>query len=217
MAFFENLAGIFLHADKYIDIIIQNYGVSTYLILFLIVFLETGLVVTPFLPGDSLIFVAGTFAGKGLMNVVLLFFILALAAILGDTLNYAIGNYFGKKIFLDKKYIRKDYMKKTEDFYKKYGGKTIIIARFLPIVRTFAPFIAGVGRMDYLRFLAFNVVGGILWVGLFLFSGFYFGRIPFVKENLTLIVFIIIALSLVPPLFEYIKSKIKKGDRIISS
>lgn len=200
---------IILHLDKYVSFIIQNYGVFTYFILFFVIFLETGLVITPFLPGDSLLFVSGAFAASGVINVFILFLILAIAAILGDTFNYWIGNYFGEKVFVKSRFFRKEYLEKTKNFYEKYGGKTIIIARFIPIVRTFAPFVAGVGKMDYLKFLSFNIIGGIGWVGLFLFGGYYFGAIPFVQENLSVIVLLIIFISLLPVIFEFIKEKRK--------
>ncbi|MEK6935060.1 MAG: DedA family protein [Nanoarchaeota archaeon] len=200
---------IILHLDKYVSFIIQNYGVFTYIILFFVIFLETGLVITPFLPGDSLLFVSGAFAASGVINVFILFLILAIAAILGDTFNYWIGNYFGEKVFVKSRFFRKEYLEKTKNFYEKYGGKTIIIARFIPIVRTFAPFVAGVGKMDYLKFLSFNIIGGIGWVGLFLFGGYYFGAIPFVQENLSVIVLLIIFISLLPVIFEFIKEKRK--------
>ncbi len=214
---FVELIDFVLHIDRYIEVIIQNYGTAAYFILFLIIFCETGLVITPFLPGDSLLFVTGAFAAKGALNVGLLFFILVFAAVLGDTLNYSIGNYFGEKIFANSRFFRREYLEKTKEFYRKYGGKTIIVARFLPIIRTFAPFVAGIGKMNYVRFLSFNVIGGILWVGLFLFSGYYFGRIPFVERNLTLFILIIILTSLIPPFVEYIKKRTKRSDRIASA
>ena len=196
-----------IHIDKYLQIIIQNYGLLTYLILFLIIFAETGFVITPFLPGDSMIFVAATLAAGGAINIVLLFFILASAAILGDTVNYWLGHHFREKIFKSSRFFRKDYLDKTKEFYKKHGGKTIILARFVPIVRTFAPFVAGIGSMEYVKFLAFNVVGAIIWVALFTFGGYYFGMMPFIKQNLTIVIFIIVFLSLVPSYIEFLKSR----------
>ncbi len=201
-----------IHIDKYVGIILQNYGALSYAILFLIIFLETGLVITPFLPGDSLIFVAGSFAATGAIDVILLFFILAFAAILGDTVNYWIGSFFGEKVFMKSILFRRDYLQKTKEFYRKHGGKTIILARFIPIIRTFAPFVAGIGKMNYVRFLSFNVVGGIIWVALFTFAGYFFGTIPFVQDNLGWFVWIIIALSVVPVIYEYIQHKLKKKN-----
>ena len=196
-----------IHIDKYLGSIIQNYGIFSYLMLFLIIFLETGLVITPFLPGDSLIFVSGTFAAKNLINVYLLFLVLIIAAILGDTVNYWIGNYFGENVFIKSKFFKKEYLDKTKEFYNKYGGKTIIIARFIPIIRTFAPFVAGVGKMEYLKFLSFNVIGGVGWVGIFLFGGYFFGNIKFVQDNLSLVVLAIIIVSLIPPVIEVLKRR----------
>jgi membrane-associated protein len=177
--------------------------------LFSIIFFETGLVLTPFLPGDSLIFITGTIAAQGLLNLFLLFFLLCAAAILGDSLNYSIGKYFGEKIEANR-FFKKKYLEMTQKFYEEHGGKTIILARFIPIIRTFAPFVAGISKMEYTRFLSFNVVGGIVWVALFLFSGYYFGLIPFVQNNLTLIVIGVIILSFLPPVFEYLRSRKKR-------
>ena len=201
------LIDFIIHIDKYIEIIIANYGIFTYFILFFIVFIETGLVIAPFLPGDSLIFVAGAFAARGAMNVYLLFFLLCIAAILGDTVNYWIGSYFGKNVFSNSRFFKKEHLKRTEEFYDKYGSKTIIIARFVPIVRTFAPFVAGVGKMKYSKFITYNITGGIAWVLVFLFAGYFFGTIPFVEKNLTLFIFAIIFISLLPPVVEYIRQK----------
>ncbi|MBS3091146.1 VTT domain-containing protein [Candidatus Pacearchaeota archaeon] len=198
-----------VHIDKYINIIIQKFGILTYAILFLIIFLETGLLVTPFLPGDSLLFVVGTFAALGSLNVVLIFFLLSLAAILGDSFNYFLGSYFGERFFYEKGWIKIENLNRTKEFFRKYGSKTIVIARFLPVVRTVAPFIAGVGKMDYLRFLIYNVLGGIAWVALFLFAGFFFGNISFIKENLSLVIIAIIILSFTPAIVQYIRHKIK--------
>lgn len=204
----NNLIDFIIHIDVYIGAIIQSYGALTYLILFLIIFFETGVVIAPFFPGDSLIFVVGAFSAQGFLDPFLLFFLLAAAAILGDTLNYWIGKYFGNRIS-GSRFVKKEYILMTEEFYEKHGGKTIILARFVPIVRTFAPFIAGVGKMNYQRFLSFNVVGGLIWIALFVFGGYFFGAIPFVKENLGLITFIIIFVSLIPILGEMIKEKLK--------
>ena len=202
MALVKNLIDIILHLDKYLGEIIINYGTLTYGILFLIIFLETGLVFTPFLPGDSLLFVSGTFAAKKVLNVFLLFIILTIAAVLGDTLNYWIGSYFGNKIK-----IKQEYLDKTQRFYEKHGNKTIVLARFIPLIRTFAPFVAGIGKMNYLRFLSYNIIGGILWVSIFVFGGYYFGNIPFVSENLTYFILGIILISFIPALMHLFKKK----------
>ena len=199
----------FLHHDKHLAEVIQAYGAWTYALLFTIVFLETGLVVTPLLPGDSLLFAAGTFAALGALDVSLLFVLLSVAAILGDTLNYAIGHYLGPKVFHYPKsrFFNPEHLRKTHHFYEKYGGKTIIIARFVPIVRTFAPFVAGIGAMSYGRFLAYNVIGGILWVAVCLFAGYFFGNLPFVKENFSLVIVAIVLLSILPAVVEYLRHR----------
>ncbi len=204
-----NPIDFFINMDEYLNIIIQNYGAFAYLILFLVIFAETGLVVTPFLPGDSLIFIAGTLVTPGGLNVFLLFFLLASAAILGDSFNYIIGKYLGKKIEKSEKLVKRKYLRKTEEFYKKHGGKTIIFARFIPIIRTFAPFVAGIGKMNYVRFLGFNVFGGMIWVGIFVFGGYYFGQLGFVKDNLSWFIIFIILLSFVPVIIEFLKNRKK--------
>lgn len=204
-----NLFDFILHIDKYIGGFIQAYGPLSYLLIFLIIFLETGLVVTPFLPGDSLLFVTGAFAAQKQFSLMLILIILSFAAILGDTINYWIGNYLGEKIFLEKHLIKKEYLDRTKEFYKKHGGKTIILARFVPIVRTFAPFIAGVGKMAYPTFLSFNIIGGLLWVFLFVLAGFFFGNIPLVKENLSSVILLIIIVSFIPIVVEYLKNRKK--------
>ncbi len=196
----------FLHIDKYLGAVIGRYGAWTYGILFLVIFFETGLVVTPFLPGDSLLFAAGAFAAQGFLNPLILFALLSVAAIAGDTLNYSIGRRLGRAVFEgERPFIRKDYLLRTEDFYKKYGHSTIIIARFIPIIRTFAPFVAGVGKMDYKTFVSFNVIGGLAWIAIFVFGGYFFGNIPFVKQNFSLVIAAIILISLLPPAFEFWK------------
>ena len=211
MEFISYLIDLFLHLDKHLSQIIQNYGVWTYLLLFLVIFMETGFVVTPFLPGDSLLFAAGTFASPALgssLNIFLLWALLCTAAILGDTVNYWIGHFVGPKAFSGEvRFLKKEYLDRTHEFYEKHGGKTIIIARFIPIIRTFAPFVAGIGAMHYGRFITYNVVGGIVWVTIFTFGGYYFGNLPFVKENFSLVVIAIIFISVVPMIFEFIKQR----------
>lgn len=203
--------GFILHIDKHLDQIITIYGAVTYAILFLIIFLETGVVFTPFLPGDSLLFAAGAFAALGSLNIFILLAILIIAAILGDTSNYWIGHFFGEKILSHPRSpISEEHLKKTEEFFKKHGGKTIILARFVPIVRTFAPFVAGAGQMNYSKFIFFNVLGGIAWVLIFTLTGYLFGNIPFVKKNFSLVILVIIFISLVPTGFEFFKNKKSK-------
>jgi membrane-associated protein len=199
----------FLHLDQHLAEVIQRYGTTTYLLLFLIVFLETGLVVTPILPGDSLLFAAGAFAALGYLSLWPLYLLLCLAAILGDTVNYAIGARLGPKVFSYSKsrFFNPEHLKKTHAFYEKYGGKTIIIARFVPIVRTFAPFVAGIGQMSYRQFIGYNVVGGVLWVSICLFSGYFFGNLPFVKNNFSIVVIVIVLISLLPAVIEYVRHR----------
>jgi membrane-associated protein len=200
---------IFIHLDKHLSAVIQEYGVVTYAILFLIIFCETGLVVTPFLPGDSLLFAAGTFAALGALNIVWLFCLLVLAAMLGNTTNYWIGYLVGPKIFYreDVRFLNKTYLERTHQFYEKYGGKTIIIARFMPIIRTFAPFVAGIGRMTYTRFIGYDIVGGTTWIGVCVFTGYLFGNIPVVKQNFTLVIFAIILISVMPGIIGIIRHR----------
>lgn len=205
------LIDFIIHVDSYIGQIIQSYGALTYLVLFAVIFIETGLVIMPLLPGDSLIFVAGAFAAGGSLNIVILIATLAIAAILGDSVNYWIGKYAGEKAFRNNRFFKKEYLDKTNAFYHKHGGKTIIIARFIPIIRTFAPFVAGMGKMDYKRFISFNIIGGIVWVLLFSLAGYFFGAIPWVEKNLTLVIFGIIFISILPPIIEYIRNKIRKN------
>jgi len=194
--------------DKYLGQIIQTYGTWTYLLMFFIIFMETGFVVTPFLPGDSLIFAAGAFAGLGYLNVSILFILLAIAAIAGDTANYWIGHYIGPRAFSGSiRFLKKDYLDRTHAFYEKHGGKTIIIARFIPIIRTFAPFVAGVGAMTYPKFIAYNVIGGLAWVALFTFGGYFFGNLPIVQQNFTFVIFAIIFISVLPAIIEFIRGR----------
>jgi membrane-associated protein len=202
------LIDFILHMDEHLATIIANYGTWTYAILFLIIFMETGFVVTPFLPGDSLLFAAGSFAALGSLNPWLLFGLLTVAAVIGDTVNYSIGHYIGDRAFSGNiRWLKKEYMEKTQAFYEKHGGKTIILARFVPIIRTFAPFIAGVGIMAYKKFIAFNIIGGVIWVAIFTFLGYFFGNLPFVQKNFELVIFAIIFISLLPPVFEYFKAR----------
>lgn len=197
------LLDVFLHLDKHLGELIADYGAWTYGVLFLIVFCETGLVVTPFLPGDSLLFAAGALAWKGHFNVVGLMVLLSIAAVAGDALNYTIGHFMGPKVLgRDGRFLKRKYLKKTEEFFARHGGKAIIFARFMPIVRTFAPFLAGVGSMSYPRFALYNVVGGIVWVTAFTLGGYWFGSWPIVEKNFTLVILAIIALSVLPAVIE---------------
>ena len=203
-----NIIDFFIHLDEKLGVIIQNYGAWTYGLIFFIIFLETGFIITPFLPGDSLLFAAGSFSSKGFLNPISLFLLLSVAAILGDAVNYWVGRRVGKKIFeRDRPLISEDYLKRTENFYLKHGKKTIIFARFIPIIRTFAPFVAGVSRMPYKEFVFYNIVGGILWVGLFVFGGYFFGNIPFVEKNFSLVILAIIIISFIPAIVEFWKHR----------
>lgn len=205
---------IFLHLDKYLSAIIQSYGYITYFILFAIIFCETGLVVLPFLPGDSLLFAAGAFAAKGDMNLGLLFTILCIAAIAGDSVNYEIGSFIGPKIAKQEKtrFLNKAHVERTHQFYEKYGAKTIIIARFIPIIRTFAPFVAGIGDMGYKKFLHYNVIGGVSWISICLFGGYLFGNIPLVKQHFTMVILAIVVISILPAIIEYLRHKYSKDS-----
>jgi len=206
----RTLIDLFLHLDKHLAAIITEFGGgSTYAILFAIIFLETGVVIAPFLPGDSLLFAAGALAaGTGVLNPVVLWVLLAVAAILGDTANYWVGHRFGPRVFRENvRFLNHEHLMRTQAFYDKHGGKTIVIARFLPIIRTFAPFVAGIGSMNYARFVTYNVAGGILWTGIFVFAGFYFGNIPVVKENFALVILAIIFLSVLPPVYEFARHR----------
>ncbi len=208
MDFVRSVMDLFLHLDQHLNRIVTDYGVWTHLILFAIVFAETGLVVTPFLPGDSLLFAAGALAALGSLDLWLLVVLLIGAAILGDTVNYWVGAWIGPRAFSGNvRFLRKDYLERTHAFYEKHGGKTIILARFVPIIRTFAPFVAGVGAMSYPKFITYNVVGAMLWVGLFVPLGYYFGNMPAVKENFSLVILAIIALSVLPIAIEAIKAR----------
>ena len=208
MDLLHSIVDLFLHLDKHLGQLISQYGVWTHLILFLIVFCETGLVITPFLPGDSLLFAAGTFAALGALDLWLIIVLLIIAAIIGDTVNYWIGAYIGPRAFRgDMRFLRKEYLDRTHAFYEKHGGKTIILARFVPIIRTFAPFVAGVGAMSYPKFVLYNVVGAVLWVGLFVLGGYFFGNITIVRENFTLVILAIIALSVLPIAVEALRAR----------
>ncbi|MGV3586552.1 MAG: DedA family protein [Adhaeribacter sp.] len=225
MELLHNFIDFFLHLDVHLSQIIHDYGIWAYLILFMIIFVETGLVVMPFLPGDSLLFAAGAFAAPqltqagelvpGPFNVFYLIGLLFVAAFLGDTLNYYIGDYIGPKVFRrNYRFLKKEHLLKTQHFYEKHGAKTIIFARFIPIIRTFAPFIAGVGTMKYSKFIAYNIIGGFIWVALFVAAGYFFGNIPAVKKNFTLAIFAIIFISILPPLYEFAKHKLSAKSRV---
>lgn len=198
----------FIHLDAHLLSVIEQYGTWTYALLFFIVFCETGLVVTPFLPGDSLLFAAGTFAGAGSLHFGFILFLLCIAGIIGDTVNYFIGRFFGSQLVrIDGRLIKPQHLEKTRAFYAKHGGKTIILARFIPIVRTFAPFVAGIGKMDYRVFSAYNVVGATLWAGLFVGGGYLFGNIPIVRDNFSVVILAIIVISVLPGVMEYAKHR----------
>ena len=207
MDLLHRIVDLFLHLDTHLGQLISEYGTWTHLILFMVVFCETGLVVTPFLPGDSLLFAAGTFAALGALDLWLIVVLLIIAAIIGDTVNYWVGSYIGPRAFRgDIRFLRKEYLDRTHAFYERHGGKTIILARFIPIIRTFAPFVAGVGAMSYGRFLTYNVVGAVLWVGLFVLGGYFFGNITVVRENFTLVILAIIAISVLPIAVEALRA-----------
>lgn len=209
MEFLAHLADFFIHLDKHLLAVVQQYGAWTHWILFIIIFCETGLVVTPFLPGDSLLFVAGTLAATGSLKLHWVLILLSTAAILGDTLNYWIGHFMAPRIFDPKfaKILKPEYLKQTEKFYEKYGAKTIIIARFVPIVRTFAPFLAGVGRMHYGKFLLYNITGGLFWIFSLTLAGYFFGNIPIVQKNFTAVIYLIIIISILPGVWEFYQHK----------
>lgn len=214
MELIKTLIDFILHIDQHLVEIVSNYKTWTYLILFLIIFAETGLVVTPFLPGDSLLFAAGAIIAKpeSNLNIVLTCILLIIAAVLGDLVNYHVGKYIGPKAFSGKyRFLKKEYLERTQQFYYKHGGKTIIYARFIPIIRTFAPFVAGIGTMSYLRFATYNVTGGIAWVISFLLLGYFFGGLPVIKDNFTYVIFGIILVSILPPIIEVIRGKRKKS------
>jgi membrane-associated protein len=206
MTLIQFLIDLFLHLDKHLSAVITQYGAWTYGLLFLVIFIETGFVVTPFLPGDSLLFAAGAFAALGSLNVWLLFLLLAAAAVLGDTVNYWIGHFLGDRAY-NIKWVKKEYLDRTHGFFEKYGNKTIFLARFVPIVRTFAPFVAGIGRMSYKDFFSYNVFGGITWVALFTFTGYFFGNIQFIRDHFSLVVIAIVLISIIPMVVEAVKMR----------
>ena len=216
MNFINKFIDIVLHLDKYLGVLINNYGIWVYVILFLIILLETGLVVTPFLPGDSVIFASATFAALGVLNIFIIMISFIFAAIIGDTMNYNIGKYLGRKLLekKDSKFIKKEYIDKTNEYYDKYGGKTIVIARFVPIVRTFAPFVAGIGSMKYKEFISYNALGGILWVFLISILGYFFGNIPVVAKNFSIVIIGIIIVSILPALIGVFKGKKSSSESI---
>ncbi len=211
MEFVKFVFDFILHIDVHLGEIISNYGLMTYAILFAIIFVETGFVFVPFLPGDSLLFAAGAFVALGSLNLWVVIGLMIIAAILGDTVNYWIGHFFGDKLIANPKVpINKEHIEETQKFFEKHGGKTIILARFVPIVRTFAPFVAGIGRMKYSQFVSYNVIGGVAWVLIATLAGYFFGNIPFVKENFSLVVLGIVFVSIVPMLVPLIKKWLKK-------
>ena len=208
----KNIFDFIFHLDGHLDTVVRSFGNWTYLMLFAIIFAETGLVITPFLPGDSLLFVLGALAAKGTFSFFWTSFLLIGAAIIGDTVNYSIGKFFGEKILLTgtRRFIKKEHIDKTHRFYEKHGGKTIILARFIPIIRTFAPFVAGIARMNYFKFLIYNVTGGFLWILVFMTAGYYFGNLPVVKSNFSLVIFAIVIISVLPVAMEYLKHRRRK-------
>ncbi|UCH53558.1 MAG: DedA family protein [Pseudomonadota bacterium] len=209
MELIASLLDMLIHLDQHLSTFVKDHGAWIYVLLFMIVFAETGLVVTPFLPGDSLLFVAGTVAAAGGMDVLLLMTLLVTAAIAGDTVNYWFGSYLGPKVFSrdDSRLLNRKHLDRTHAFFERHGGKTIVIARFVPIIRTYAPFVAGIGSMPYVRFLAYNVLGALLWVISLTLAGFYFGNLPWVKQNLALVIMTIIILSIMPGVFEYLRHR----------
>ncbi len=206
------IINFFIHFDTYLFHLINLFGAWVYVILFAIIFAETGLIITPFLPGDSLLFSVGTIAGNGMLNIWLVYWIMLVAAIAGDTVNYWVGHYLGPKVFSkeNSRFFNKVYLEKTREFYRKHGGKAVIIARFMPIVRTFAPFVAGIGKMHYRTFILYNVVGAFLWVTSFTFAGYFFGGLKFVQDNFEFVVLGIILISFMPGIYEFIKNKSKQ-------
>ena len=216
MSLVTYLIDLFLHLDKHLGTLIGQVGAWTYVLLFAVIFMETGLVITPFLPGDSLLFAAGSLAAldNSAINVVVLYIVLASAAVLGDTANYWIGHAIGPRVFTTKiRFLKKEYLDRTHEFYEKHGGITIFLARFIPIIRTFAPFVAGVGRMSYGHFISYNIFGGLVWTALFTFGGYFFGNLPFVKNNFSLVLVVIIFLSVMPAAYEIVRSRIRPTSK----
>jgi len=209
MALIATAWDLVIHLDRHLNAVIQDYGTWTYLILFLIIFCETGLVVTPILPGDSLLFAVGTFAAAGALDLGLVLLLLTVAAVAGDTVNYAIGYRMGSRVFRKEgvRFLKREYLERTHRFYERHGAKTIVIARFVPIIRTFAPFVAGIGRMRYARFVVYNVVGGVGWIAALVLGGYGFGNIPVVRQNFTLVIFAIIGLSILPGVIEFLRQR----------
>ncbi|MFH0802216.1 MAG: DedA family protein [bacterium] len=213
MEILQNFIDLFVHLDRHLQGAIETFGVWIYVLLFVIIFCETGLVVTPILPGDSLLFAAGALAAGGSLSINLLFVLLFIAAIAGDNTNYWIGRFVGPKVFHQEnaRFFKKEYLDKTHAFFEKHGGKTIIIAQFIPIIRTFAPFVAGIGKMSYRWFLGYNVIGVLAWMAVFLLGGFYFGNLPAVKHNFTMVIMVIILISFLPGIIEYIRHRRKQA------
>jgi len=212
MQYIGFVVDLFLNLDKHLATVIQTFGIWTYLLFFLVIFLETGVVITPFLPGDSLLFAAGaiTAAANDTLNIFILWFIVFIAAFLGDTTNYWIGRYIGPRSFsINSRLFKKEYLERTQAFYNKHGGKTILLARFIPIIRTFAPFVAGIGSMRYSYFITYNIVGGFIWTALFTFTGYFFGNIPFIRDNFSIVIIAIILISIMPPFVEYLRGRKK--------
>jgi membrane-associated protein len=215
MEFINEILDFVLHLDVHLYEIVSQYGTWTYAILFIVIFCETGFVVTPFLPGDSLLFAAGAIAALGAIDLGMLIVLLATAAIAGDTVNYWIGHYIGPKVFHEEhsRFLNKEYLNRTHSFYEKHGGKTIVIARFLPIIRTFAPFVAGIGSMTYSRFILYNVVGGIGWVVIFLVGGFFFGNIPVVKTNFSIVILALLLIPGIPAVIEFLRHYLQRRKK----
>ncbi len=208
MEFLPSFIDIFVHLDKHLSAILQQFGAFTYVILFLVIFCETGLVVTPVLPGDSLLFVVGAFAAKGDFDPWVIYGLLCAAAITGNVVNYQVGRVIGPRVFEKEVwFLKKEYLERTHAFYEKHGGKTIVIARFMPIIRTFAPFVAGIGKMNYRSFTIYNVAGCVAWITAFLLGGYFFGNIPVVKKNLTMVIFAIIIISVIPSVIEFLRHR----------